>query len=167
MPEDIRTKNDKPLRTYTKKITDIFIKKWRKDIYGVAMTIKEVEWRRYAVNMDDWVKFDLDPKLINRLNYKTKFHKFIQWIGPYARHSYFYEWTARITCFMFTDRLSIVACKEYFEKIYYPKFVLKHNKQLLVDAEAMLKISQERVDQLKAEIIAAKKILSVKNRKWK
>ena len=42
------------------------------------------------MNMEDGIKFDIQPKDIKRLNYKTKFHKFIADQKPYARASFFY-----------------------------------------------------------------------------
>lgn len=152
MPEDIRVKGDKPIRLLTKNITHAHMQKWQPTHYGITVTPTESEWRRFALNLKNWVLFDLDPKLIKKLNYKTAFHKLVAKMKPYAWHSFFYDGSARVTVFMFEDKSDRDACVKYFDDIYYPKFIRKHNKWLIADATRIKDNAQERIDQLEAEL---------------
>ena len=152
MPEDIRVKGDKPIRLLTKNITHAHMKKWEPTRYGITVTPNEAEWRRFALNLKDGVLFDIDPKMIGKLNYKTAFHKLIAKMKPYARHSFFYDGSARVTSFMFENQKDRDACVKYFDTIYYPKFIRKHNKQLMDEATRIRDNAQDRIEQLQAEI---------------
>ena len=67
--------------------------------------------------------------------------------------------------FMFTEWSSALNCFDYHTDVYYPKFVLKNNKTLISEAEAVAKMANDRLAQLKQEVIDAKKLLSKKNPK--
>ena len=152
MPEDIMVAGDVPLRTYKAKIDELHITKG-KVIYGCRFSPEEAGTWRYARNLPNGILFIDHPKMIKKLNYKTKFHKFIEKQNPYAWYSYYYSGTARLTAFMFLDEKSMLACKEYFDKDYFPRFVMKHNVKLIDEAKAVLNKAQERVEQLESEIL--------------
>lgn len=152
MPEDIKVKGDKPVRVFTKKITHIHIKKDEPTRYGVSFSPKETEWRRFALNLKNGVLFDLDPKMIKKLNYKTAFHTIVMKMKPYAWHSFFYDWTARVTAYMFLSKKDRDVCVEYFKSVYYPKFIRKHNKVLIDEAVKIRDNAQQRIDELSAQL---------------
>lgn len=165
MPEDIMVAGDVPLRTYKAKIDEIHITKWN-NIYGCRFSPEEAGAWRYARNLPNGILFIDHPKMIKKLNYKTKFHDFIAKHNPYAWYSYYYSWTARLTAFMFLDEKDMLACKTYFEKEYFPRFILKHNVRLIEEAKAIRDKAQSRVDQLESEMLGAKSILSVKKTQY-
>jgi hypothetical protein len=116
--------------------------------------------------MPDGVKFDIQPKMIRKLTYRTKFHNFIMNIGnPVARASYYVAGSARITTFMFERRIDMQHCIDYFHNEFFPRYTLKNSKRMLADAYAMLDMSQARVDQIEKDIAVAKHTLYPKKNK--
>lgn len=170
MPEDIKIKDDQPIRTYEKVVNREFvsmnIKGKKSSVFGITFP----DWRetygwKFAFNMAEGIKFDLEPKMIRKLNYRTKFHNFVMNIGqPIAWHSYYMAGSARINIFMFDRKIDMQHCIDYFENDYYPRWVIKNNKTTLQEALDMLKMSQGRVEQVEQEIANAKKILSAKKK---
>ncbi len=167
MLEDIKIKDDLPVRTYEKIVDREFIslnRKKRSSVFGVSFPDdKETYWWKFAFNMPDGLKFDCEPKMIKKLIYKTKFHNFVLNIGNIAAwQSYYYAGSPRINAFLFTRNIDMQHCLDYFNNTFRPEFILKHNATLLKDAKDILKMSQDRVTQLETEITEAKTLLGKK-----